>query len=124
MGCSVGNLTAIWPSLFGSSGTLLIDMPVVNAILLIVVLAVMALGLFAFDEHQISTIWRLRTTDIATSTNVRCQAFSEHFGLTQRQAEVLLLICDGKRTKQIEKELVIANGTARAHIRGIYDKCG
>jgi DNA-binding NarL/FixJ family response regulator len=84
----------------------------------------MALGLFGFDERQISTIWGLRATDIATSIKVRCQAFSEHFALTQRQAEVLLLVCDGKRTKQIEKELVIANGTARAHIRGIYDKCG
>jgi DNA-binding NarL/FixJ family response regulator len=43
-------------------------------------------------------------------------------GLTSRQTEVLLLIADGKTTKQIAKELGISFKTAAAHRANLMQK--
>ncbi|HUB35169.1 MAG TPA: LuxR C-terminal-related transcriptional regulator [Bryobacteraceae bacterium] len=45
-----------------------------------------------------------------------------HIGLTARQTEVLLLIADGKTTKQIAKELGISFKTAAAHRANLMQK--
>ncbi|WP_442904896.1 response regulator transcription factor [Gordonibacter sp.] len=39
-----------------------------------------------------------------------------------RESEVLLLLAQRKSISVIEKELFIANGTAKAHVRHIYQK--
>ena len=45
-------------------------------------------------------------------------------GLTQREGEVLLLLAQQKSAADIEQELLVANGTAKAHIRHVYQKLG
>ncbi len=46
------------------------------------------------------------------------------YGLTKREEEVLGLLAAGMTTTQIEGELSISKGTARNHIRHIYEKTG
>lgn len=54
----------------------------------------------------------------------RCGELSDACGLSPREREVLLLIAQGKSTSQIERQLVIANGTVKSHTRRIYQKLG
>ncbi len=52
---------------------------------------------------------------------------AEHLGeedLTTRELEVLRLICDGYRNKQIADQLAIAETTVNFHIRNLVDKLG
>ncbi len=43
-------------------------------------------------------------------------------GLSQREAEVLRLVAQGKSNREIGEELVISEGTARRHVSNIYQK--
>lgn len=49
-------------------------------------------------------------------------AFHEENPLTEREKEVLMLIADGKNTKEIAGELFITTGTVRNYISIILDK--
>ncbi|MEM8486187.1 MAG: response regulator transcription factor [Bacteroidota bacterium] len=46
------------------------------------------------------------------------------FGLTNRQLEVLLLMCNGMNKKQVAERLSISEATADNHFRNIYRKLG
>ncbi|MFT9846562.1 response regulator [Aneurinibacillus sp. REN35] len=48
--------------------------------------------------------------------------YSEENPLTEREKEVLLLIADGKNTKEIADQLLIKTGTVRNYISTILDK--
>lgn len=52
----------------------------------------------------------------------RCDAVAGHFGLTNRQTEVLHLLAKGRNAAYIQKQLVISQHTAKAHIYSIYKK--
>ncbi|MED4599824.1 response regulator transcription factor [Paenibacillus validus] len=52
------------------------------------------------------------------------EAYSEESPLTEREKEVLVLIADGKNTKEIASELYITTGTVRNYISTILDKLG
>ena len=54
----------------------------------------------------------------------RCDAVAGHFGLTNRQTEVLHLLAKGRNAAYIQKQLVISQHTAKAHIYSIYKKTG
>ena len=54
----------------------------------------------------------------------RCHAVGDDRKLSQREEEVLVLLAERKTISQIEHELYIANGTAKAHIRHVYAKLG
>lgn len=45
-------------------------------------------------------------------------------GLSAREREVLELVALGRTPMQIERELVIANGTLKSHMQRIYQKLG
>jgi DNA-binding CsgD family transcriptional regulator len=47
---------------------------------------------------------------------------SELFDLSEREAEVLELMLEGKTAAQIAEAMVIAHGTAKAHIGNVYKK--
>ena len=42
--------------------------------------------------------------------------------MTSRETEVLMLLAQHKTVGQIEREPFIANGTAKAHVRHVYQK--
>lgn len=52
------------------------------------------------------------------------EAYSEESPLTEREKEVLVMIADGKNTKEIASELYITTGTVRNYISAILDKLG
>lgn len=51
-----------------------------------------------------------------------CTALASSYGLSQREEEVLLLLAQHKSAGDIGTELCIAHGTAKAHIRHVYQK--
>lgn len=51
-----------------------------------------------------------------------CALLSKERGLSQREEEVLLLLAQRKTARDVERELCVANGTAKAHIRHVYQK--
>lgn len=46
------------------------------------------------------------------------------FGLSDREAEIVLLITRGRNVPAIAEELVISQNTVRTHIKRIYRACG
>src|SRR5690606_6457118 len=50
------------------------------------------------------------------------QAYNEENPLTERESEVLLLMADGKNTKEIASQLYLTTGTVRNYISIILDK--
>lgn len=56
--------------------------------------------------------------------SVRCEKLAKAYHLTPRETEILVLLAKGRSSEWIQKELVIARGTATAHIHHIYRKLG
>lgn len=103
---------------------------VLNAI---VILLVVAMTMILFSEKELSSRWGvtfLGGSDTGGESVIvkkqelanRCHDVAKQFGLSQREEEVLLLLAQRKTVGSIEKELFIANGTAKTHIRHIYRK--
>lgn len=65
---------------------------------------------------------RAREVDALDSLTQRCGELARAHGLSQREEEVLLLLARRKTARDIERELCVANGTAKAHIRHVYQK--
>ena len=53
-----------------------------------------------------------------------CGAVSERFGLSDREAEVLVLLTRGRTINQISQELCVSFNTAKSHVRHVYTKTG
>ena len=51
-------------------------------------------------------------------------SLSERFGLTQREAEVLLLFAQGRSAPFIAEKLTVSLSTVKSHIAHAYAKCG
>lgn len=97
----------------------------------LMILAVVMGTFVLLSEHELASRWGaaflegdaadsaiLRKQEVAD----RCNELAKRFGLTARESEVLLLLAQHKTAGVIERELFIANGTAKAHIRHIYQK--
>lgn len=52
------------------------------------------------------------------------RAFAEHYGLTQREYEVLCLWLRGRTAAYIEEQLCISKYTVKTHVNHIYEKTG
>lgn len=58
------------------------------------------------------------------ATELVDSAYGNQNPLTEREKEVLLLIAEGKTTKEIAGELFLSNGTIRNYVSVILDKLG
>lgn len=54
--------------------------------------------------------------------NARCEQLANDNRLTAREREVLLMLAQGKRPKEISEELVVSVATVRTHVQGVYNK--
>lgn len=54
----------------------------------------------------------------------RCAALAEQFGLSPREAEILVYLARGFSPTYIAKDLVLSVSTVRTHVRNIYRKLG
>ena len=64
----------------------------------------------------------LYETALRNALGRRCAELGREKNLTQREEEVLLLLAQHKTASDIENELCVAHGTAKAHIRHVYRK--
>lgn len=99
----------------------------------LVIIFVVAATMILFSEKELSSKWGmtfLGSGEVVADRAVvkrqelahRCQELARACGLSPREEEVLLLLAQHKTVGSIEKELFIANGTAKTHIRHIYRK--
>ncbi len=64
------------------------------------------------------------THDAQPSNLTRTQQMARDTGLSDREAEVLCLLLEGKTLAQVGRELCIAEGTVKSHANRIYRKLG
>lgn len=97
----------------------------------IVVAAVVVGTCIIFSERGTSASWGivlyeegddLYRTARLNALGRRCAELGRAHGLTEREQEVLFLLAQRKSAGDIERELCVAHGTAKAHIRHVYRK--
>ncbi|MCI9261841.1 response regulator transcription factor [uncultured Adlercreutzia sp.] len=122
----VGNTEA---RLLSNTGILGEAGPAVGAVILVVLIAVVAA--LVLNEREIGERWGIvflgkRPPEETERTRLtrRCAELAEERHLTARETEVLELLARGKSLSGVAQELVIAEGTAKAHTRHIYEKVG
>ena len=110
-------------SLFGTLG------PAVGALGAIAVIAVVTV--LVLNEREIGERWGIaflgkRPPEENERIRLarRCAAVAEQGHLTPREREVMELLAQGKSLSGVAGELIIAEGTAKAHTRHIYEKLG
>lgn len=97
------------------------------------ILLVVAMTMILLSEKELSSEWGITFLDSGDEDENdviikkqelanRCSQTAKEYRLSQREEEVLLLLAQHKTVGAIERELFIANGTAKAHIRHIYRK--
>lgn len=55
---------------------------------------------------------------------IACSLLRREYELTPREEDVLFLLVQGKSIAEVAQNLVIAKGTAKVHVRHIYEKLG
>ncbi|MEC4273642.1 helix-turn-helix transcriptional regulator [Adlercreutzia sp. R25] len=73
-----------------------------------------ALGIHSYMERE-TPLERLQR---------RCREVAGRCGLTDREAEVMLLLAQGLSRARIAEELVVSGETVKTHIKHIYEKLG
>lgn len=101
-------------------------------IVCVVVVLLVACTMMLVSEKDISSNWgmnfresaRANSPEVAAQNRLgmRCTQMAREWNLSHREEEVLLLLAQHKSVGVIERELYIANGTAKAHVRHIYRK--
>lgn len=99
----------------------------------LVIVMVVAATMILFSERELSSRWGVAffggdgtpaNTAVVKRQELasRCSELAKQHGLSPREEEVLLLLAQHKTVGSIERELFIANGTAKTHIRHVYRK--
>lgn len=98
-----------------------------------VVMLVLVGTLILLSEKDLASNWGIRlleTDDLAAESRraellaARCDEIARTSRLSPRESEILRLLSRGTTNQAIMRELVIANGTLKAHIQHIYAKLG
>jgi DNA-binding CsgD family transcriptional regulator len=121
-----------YTSSFLSSGTLsgILDQTILTAI---VATLVVAATLLLLSEKELVSKWGITLLGSKQDNSdafmqqalvETCSRIGKEYGLSSREEEVLLLLARQLSLASIEKELFIAQGTVKAHIRHIYGKLG
>lgn len=99
----------------------------------VIIVLVVAMTMILLSEQELASKWGVTFLGGGTAEQDnaiikkqelanRCHDLMKKYGLSQREEEVLLLLAQKKTVGSVEKELFIANGTAKTHIRHIYRK--
>ncbi len=104
-------------------------------IVIAVLVAVMMLvaTLILLSERELASKWGVRILDVGglverTPEEERrdemVEALASRARLTPRETEIVALVAQGRNGPAIMAELFIAEGTLKAHMSHIYEKCG
>ena len=92
-----------------------------------------AVGVTVLVRRDAFSDWGARLTDDAdgeggaapsAAVAERCDQLADTWGLTAREREVLVLVAEGRTSRQVQDALFIAEGTFKTHMRHIYEKSG
>lgn len=125
VGCFVGRL--LYPALFLFFPDFVQQAQSVTSILIIGLLVLCTIYgsqyiYRLFGEEK--TPRNYETLGANEKPGLSAEEITVRYGLSERENEVLLLLLEGKSATQIAKEMVVAHGTIKAHIRNIYKKIG
>lgn len=102
----------------------------------LLVVVVMVATFMVFTEKKLDSTWgvllreqqddpeRSQGVEQRNALTAACARLAKACNLSQREEEVLLLLAQHKTARDIEHELCVANGTAKAYIRHVYQKLG
>lgn len=103
-----------------------------DVVLMVAVIMLVLIGTFILlSEKELASRWGIRlleTGDLAEESRrteliaSRCDEIARTSRLSPREDEILRLLARGSSNQAIERELVIASGTLKAHIQHIYAK--
>lgn len=125
-GCLVGRLIAAactaWAGEYASDLLILISIMAAFAAMIILVRK----GITRQKTQQLFRAEEAETVehDRAALCQVRIDDVVSKFNIGEREKEVLVLLLEGDSASEISRKLVIANGTAKSHIRHLYKKLG
>lgn len=102
-----------------------------TALMVAVIMLVLVGTFILLSEKELASRWGihlLETGDLAEESRrteliaARCDEISRRYRLSPREDEILRLLATGTSNQAIERELVIAGGTLKAHVQHIYAK--
>ena len=62
------------------------------------------------------------TTDHVPRFTIRCREVAMHYGLSDRETEIMTLYAKGRSYARLQEELSLSRGTVTTHLRHIYQK--
>lgn len=96
-----------------------------SEVFLVGVLALVLVGMLFFTQTDVQKLYATsRAEAVDASLEQKCAAIAQMCRLTNREAEVLVLLARGRTVRYICDELSIAQGTAKHHVSNIYRKVG
>ena len=108
--------------------------PVIQAaVSVLAIMFIIVASLVMASEKGLFTTWGSHQTDPEAVnaeyggipfTQMRIDGICDTYGLTQREADVVKLLAQGKSNSVIANEMFIAVGTVKAHIQHVYQKLG
>ncbi|OUO90626.1 hypothetical protein B5F40_06335 [Gordonibacter sp. An230] len=108
-----------------------LGVPTQGIALLMALALVIGLPLLLVNDREVGTRWGITLLgkaqcDAASERREEalCEQLAAENGLTPRETEVIALLAQGKSLSQVASSLFIAEGTAKAHTRHIYEKLG
>ena len=88
----------------------------------LIFMCVLAMLLIPLVRQEIALINYTSAPLMPEELDVICGQISQEFKLSEREAEILLLLARGKTASKIAEKLVISPHTVNTHIRHIYEK--
>ena len=103
------------------------------AVSILAIMFIIIASLVMASEKGLFTTWGSHQTDPEAVNaeyggvpfiQMRIDGICDTYGLTQREADVVKLLAQGKSNSVIANEMFIAVGTVKAHIQHVYQKLG
>lgn len=94
-------------------------------VFLICILVLVFVGMLFFTQNDVQKFYATPHAEaLDASMEDKCANIARMCRLTNREAEVLVLLARGRTVRYICEELSIAQGTAKHHVSNIYRKVG
>lgn len=97
------------------------------ALLVVIVALLTAATFWVASDEQVRKLWGLRREiepkryhDLLAK--IRVERFTEQYGLTPREAEVLRMVTQGRRAPEMVEAMGVSMDTVRTHLKHLYTK--